>query len=318
MYYVQEFELCDRDHFKIVKGISILAAVVAFLCAQQFGFQNLTPIQEAAAAVFLICSGYGLSESYMKKRGLFHYWENKIMKVWLPSVVVLVIFSLITKKNVISWISKSPVGLKGDFLYILFGEYLAFWLMFSFMEKRLPRVLCLFGFSALAYVFVPESVEMKALYFCFPVGVLFSQYGWRRPVKNFHWAAKLGLFAGCVAVAIGMWFLASWLTVPYATNLVWGICYIAIAAALCFGTYFLQVIPVLGVFAPVGMVSYAMYLLYEDVLAFLDEKSDWRMYIVVIAALIALAAVLTVIRELLVAWNKKMRRQKRARIKGAM
>lgn len=316
--YVDQYEFCDRDHFRIVKGISILAAVIAFLCAQQFGFSMLTPIQEAASAAFLICSGYGLSESRMKKGGLFHFWENKIVKIWIPSVVVLLVFSLMNNKSAISWIAKSPLGLKDEFLYILFAEYLAFWIAFRFIEKKLLRVLCLFGISVAAYAFVPESIEMKALYFSFPIGVLFSQYGWKRSVKKFHWAAKLGLFAACVVVAVGTWFLASWLTVPYVTSVVWGICYIAIAAALCFGTYFAQVVPVFGVFVPVGMISYALYLLHDKVFGFLNEDSDWRMYLVVIGALIALSAVLTWLRELLVTWNKKMRRRKRTHIKGAM
>ena len=316
--YVDQYELCNRDHFLIVKGISILVAVIAYLCAQQFGFTNLTPIQEAVSAVFLICSGFGLSESRMKKGGLFRYWENKIVKIWIPSVVVLFIFSLINEKSAILWIAQSPVGLKGMFLYILFAEYLAFWLVFRLVEKKLLRVLCLFGISVAAYAFVPESLEMKALYFSFPVGVLFSQYGWKRSVKNFPWAAKLGLLAACVVVAVGTWFLASWVHVPYLTNLVWGICYIAIAAALCFGTYFGQAIRVFGVFVPVGMISYALYLLHDNVLAFLNRNSDWRMYLVVIGALIALSAMLSWLSKLLVAWNKKVRRQKKTHIKGAM
>ena len=316
--YVTEFQLCDRDHFLIVKGITVLVALIAHLCVDFWNIQALKSVEELAYAVFLVCSGFGVSESYFKKRGLAHYWENKIIKIWMPSLVVLVIFSVVAGRLPISWISTWHIGLKGYFLYVLFAGYIVFWLVARLIPKKSIRVMTLFGVALVLFVFLPTSVPLKTLYFAFPVGVMFSQFGWKRPIRGWGWGLKLLLVMSCMIVTVGTFIAASLLHIPYVSQLLWGICYIAVAATLCFGTYLLQVIPVFGVFVPLGLASYGLYLLYDEVIAFAVGKNDWRIIALIFAALFIAVFVFTQLHKLLVAWNKDVRRRKRTHIKGAM
>ena len=316
--YITQFELCDRDHFLIVKGIGVLVALIAYFCMLLLNIPELKPIIDAICALFLVCSGYGVSESYIKKRGLVHYWENKIIKVWIPSVVVLFILSVVNGSHPLSWISKWNIGLKGNLLYILFVEYIAFWVVSRFIPKRNIRVLVLFAISALLFAFLPRTAPYRTLYFAFPVGVMFSLFGWKRPIKSFSWGMKVILFISCGIVAIGMWLLANLFTIPYLTEIIWGICYIATAAVLIFFTYFLQIIPIFGIFAPIGMASYGLFLLYDKAYTMIQGKNNWRAIVVIVIILILAVAAFTWLRELLILWNRDLRRRKRAHIKGAM
>ncbi len=316
--YVRSFKLCDRDHFSILKGIAILAALVAWFLGKYCDFQYTEIITESAAALFVLCSGFGVSESHSKKRGLFHYWENKVVKIWLPSLIAMVILSLIQGDFIISWLPEYPVALKGNLMYIIFGEYLAFWCIFKFIPNRTARILSMFGCSLVAFIFLPEDFSAKAQLFCFPIGVLFSQMGWKRKIGAYSWKGKTILLLGCLTVGVGAWFAANQLTMPYADTLVWAVCYMAAAAALCFLVWMLKAIPVFGIFVPVGMASYMIFLLHDDIFKLLKEGSDWRTLALIVVILFAAAGILTWLRDLLVIWNKSMRRQGKTHLKGSM
>ena len=317
-YYVRKYEFCDRDHFWIVKGIAVLAALIAWFCEAYLDVSNMQPIQWSAAAVFVLCSGFGVSESYLKKRGLFHYWENKIVKVWLPSMVTLMGISLIRGRLLISWLPVYPVALKGDIMYVIFGGYIAFWAAFKFIPNRTVRIITLFGAAAVAFVFVPESFSAKELLFCFPSGVLASQMVWKRRIRTFKGKGKGVLLLSSIAVGAAIWFAANQIKLPYLDTLLWSAVYMAAAVALLVLVWILQPVPVMGVFAPIGMAAYMLYLLHDSVFELLKKDSDWRVFILVIVILFVAAGVLTWLRELLIRWNKNLRRKGKTQLKGSM
>lgn len=315
---VHEFNLFDRDHFKIVKGISMLAAIIAYFCAVFYGIPNLRWIGHVASVVFVLCSGYGVSESYIRKRGLVHYWENKMIKVWIPSLVVLVVFSIINNKNGVQWMVKYPTGLKGSVLLLIFGGYAAFWLIFHLFDKRIARTIALFVISVMAFFFIPDGESVRNLVLAFPLGVLCSQYGWKRIIRNYTWKGKTVLVLACSAVAALTWILASYLEIAYLEELLWGISYTAIAAGLLFVTYFAQEISIFGLFAPIGFISYALYLIYDEVFALLTKPVQWRMAAIIFMILFASATAFAWLRELLIRWNRDARRKNKTRLKGSM
>ena len=120
-YYVKKFALCDRNHFLILKGIAALAAVIALFFRSYYDFSYASYIVHGAAAVFFFCSGFGVSESCRHKSGLSHYWENKMVKVWLPSAIMVITLNVVRKGNFASWIAHSPLGLMDNWLYLTFG-----------------------------------------------------------------------------------------------------------------------------------------------------------------------------------------------------
>ena len=66
------------------------------------------------------------------------------------------------------------------------------------------------------------------------------------------------------------------------------------------------------------MCSYMLYLLYDSVFDLLKVGSDWRMFILVVAILFAAAGALTWARDMLVIWNKNLRKKGKAHLKGRM
>lgn len=315
--YISNFRLCDWDHFRIVKGIAILMVLAVEFFEHFYNVTELAFLQELASAVFLICSGYGLSESYRAKNGLHHYWENKVIKLWIPSLVVLVALSFIQGGKGVEWIGQYPTALYGWFMYLLFGEYAAFWLMFRLSETRETRVIGLFAIS-LAAMFFLQDPQMIRLVFCFPVGVCFSQYRMKYAIREFNWSKKLIVSIALVAVAAPCWLFANRIGVPLVQYTVQQLAYIATALALILVTYFIRGIKILGIFAPFGMMSYALYLLDATVFKMLGKQVQWRYMVISVGALLVVAAAYSWLVELFVSWNKYNRRKKQTHLKGSM
>lgn len=315
--YISDFRLCDWDHFLIVKGIAILMVLVVEFFEHFYNVTELTFLGELASAVFLICSGYGLSESHRAKNGLHHYWENKVIKLWIPSLVVLVVLSFVQGGNGVSWIGKYPTALYGWFMYILFGEYAAFWLLFRLAETRETRVIGLFAVS-LAAMFFLQDAQMIRLVFCFPVGVCFSQYRLKYAIREFGRGKKLIVSVALAAVALPCWLFASRIGVPLVQYAVQQLAYITTALALILVTYFIRGIKIWGIFAPFGMISYALYLLDAAVFNILGTSTQWRYMVISVAILLVAAAAYSWLVNAFVGWNKYMRRKKQTHLKGSM
>lgn len=316
--YVREYELCDRNHLNAVKGISVIAALIAYVAMSFFGVPNMGHIIGTATAVFAMCSGYGLSESYIKKRGLFHYWENKVIKVWLPSLVVLVLTSILDGDHVLKWVTDSPIGLSGNTLYLIVGGYVFFWLAVQMTDKRAARVSLLFVIAIVAFFLIPDSVSIRKAVLAMPVGVLFSQCGWKYKIRKFSWKGETLLFLACGVIAVGAWFLAGAVTLSHLEDAIWMLFYLSAAAALIFGTWLFRDIPIFGLFVPFGMASYGFYLTYKSVVTLLEGRLNWRTGAIVAILLCVVAAVFTIAREFLIAWNRRQRSHKKTHLKGSM
>ena len=317
-YYVRKYEFGDRDHFWVAKGIAILAALIAWFCGTYLGVRNMPLITRSATALFILCSGFGVSESYLKKRGLFHYWENKIVKVWIPSLIILIGLALIQGNMFIIWIPQYPVALKGDLMYVIFGGYIVFWAAFKFIPNRTARMLTLFGAAAVAFVFIPEDFSAKGQLFCFPVGVLASQMVWKRKIRNYKGGGKFLLLISSLVLAAAAYFAVRQVEIDYLDTLLWSVFYMSAAIAVLVLVWLLQPVPVMGIFAPVGMAAYMLYMLYDSIFDLWQYGDGWRILVLTVVILLVSAGVLTWLRELLVRWNKNMRRKGKTHLKGSM
>lgn len=316
--YVQDFNLCAREHFHIIKGISMVAALAAYICTKVLGIQGMQIFVQIAAATFLFCSGYGLSESFIRKNGLVHYWENKMIKVWLLSLLSLVVISVFDRGNAIAWVSQYPLGLKGNMLYLIFGGYVTFWTVFQFFNKASERMVFVSLVAVAAFFLLPDTWSVKMGVFSFPLGVVFSQLKWRRKIRNLTGKGKALLFAAIALAGAAAYVLSLWIAVPVLHDVLCALSCTAFGMLLLLGTYFAKAIPIFGIFVPFGMASYAIYLVYAEILVMLKGQTDWRAFAIVLLALCVVAAIMTAIRELLIAWNYKLRRRKKPRLKGTM
>lgn len=315
--HIRDFRLCDRDHFKIVKGITIVAALVAYVCAHLWGISQLAPLRGVAAAMFLFCSGFGVSESYERKGGLFRYWENKVLKVWLPSLISLIIVSAIAERDVLGWISTYPLGLKGSFMNLTFAGYIVFWLLCFFVESRATRVVAIYLVALLAYFFVPDSVATTVM-LCFPTGMMFSQYGLKRKIRAAKIPAQIALCVGCLIFTVAGWTLGVLTEIPYAEEAFWSVAYLFGALFILFFVFVFRKSGIFGIFAPFGFISFGLYLFYDSVWRLLGKARDWQSVLIILVVLLVVATAFSWIREIALSLNKEARRRKSTHIKGKM
>lgn len=140
----------------------------------------LTPLGGIGVALFLILSGYGLSESFAKK-GLAHYWSNKFLRVCLPYIIVYNIVNIVSGSCSLAdtdyWLN--VLCLRTDFWYVSYQMYCyaAFWLAFRFIDTNWARVAALVVCGAISFVVLPEIESEQSL--SFVCGVCISLYGRR-------------------------------------------------------------------------------------------------------------------------------------------
>ncbi len=316
--YIRDFDCCDRAHFEIIKGISILAALIVYMGVQFWGWNGtwLHPVEGIAAAVFLFCSGYGVSESYERKGGLVHYWENKVIKVWIPSLVVEVLMSLIIYHNIARWMETSTLGLKGYPLDLQFGAYAAFWLLWYFSDSKLVRLGGLYLIAGIAFFFLP--LKYMCVLLCFPTGALFSQLTLRRKMRGTKMVWKIAMCLVCVAITAIGWVLGVMNQNPHIHSAAWAVTCLFGAISLLLLVYTFRAIPIFGIFAPVGFMAFGIYLFYDYVLELIRSARDWQSVAIVIVLLPVIAGVFSWLRELLIVLNKNSRRRKRTHLKGSM
>lgn len=72
-----------------LKGIGILTVIWAHV-GKQLGVPAIQFIAGVGVTLFLICSGYGMEKSF-QKNGLKDFWKKRILSVYIPFVIVLVI-----------------------------------------------------------------------------------------------------------------------------------------------------------------------------------------------------------------------------------
>ncbi len=315
--YIRKFDFCDRGHFMIAKGFVTFLGLAAYIL-ECLGTPQFRVMRQIAMALFLFCSGFGVSESFERKRGLYHYWENKFIKVWIPSLIALIIVYTVKYLKPIIWIGDSPLGLKHELLYVVFGNYLVFWLLFSFFESKAVKVTGLFLVAVAVFFFVRPSIRPYLL--AFPTGALISQAGWKRSVRKFRWRGLSAIILISGGIAVGGWLLQEMVATVYVNGLLKSV--MLISGAIFVGTviYALQIIPIFGAFAPFGYMGYIMFLIYADVFKMVlgNDKNDWRLYMLAVGALVVISLVGSWLINRLAYLNRELRNRSKTHIKGSM
>ncbi|PFA05099.1 acyltransferase family protein [Bacillus cereus] len=162
-----------------LKGIAIILVILG----------HLRLISHAGAwgvAIFLIISGFGLTQSYFKS-GINDFFKKRVSKVLFPYFIVTLIWVVIDafigiKHSVSSTILVLiGINLNGEFdksmWYITFilMWYLMFYITFKFIRTNNIRVIMLFMFSIILYKFrfiFPSGVGAGLYVLEFPIGVL--------------------------------------------------------------------------------------------------------------------------------------------------
>lgn len=161
----------DYQHTNSIRGIAILLIMMGHISGT-FHTVILNPIASTGVAIFMILSGFGLSESY-KKKGFDSYWKNKIFRLLLPYAFVIIPLLIIWgNTNPIRWI-KELTGLATHYWYVAYQMkwYIAFFLVMITMGKNNFMA---FSLIAILLFFLPPNLAAEQS-FGFVLGILMAQ-----------------------------------------------------------------------------------------------------------------------------------------------
>lgn len=271
------FKAFSKEHFLYLKAIAILAVIVGHVgnFTEKTWF---TPLGGIGVAIFLFCSGFGLSESY-QKQGLHRFWRKKLLGVYLPYFVVEVIAGIVCRRSILDivlglvFVKRShPYGWYMQYLIVC---YLLFWLAYKWIPHQTARLI-LFGVCSLAsFVLLPNLQGEQAISFL--AGILFSVHGKSRliPKDRALPVSKWVLWGiGLLIVSAVLLALKQLPVVRTQHHYV-----ITLLNLLLKSSFAAGVIAITSVFAPfakwvgfVGVISYELYLLHGYSLSFIGEN----------------------------------------------
>jgi len=169
------FNLFDYKHTDILKGIAILIIIIQHT-GGALEVRYFTPFGGIGVALFLILSGYGLSESY-KKIGLDKFWSRKIIKLWLPYSIVLILIYLLTNKKIVSFEFLLDITfINSSFWYMSFliYNYAIFYFTHSCKFIKKYKYIILIIFNIIIFVSCPNIMAEQSLSFL--TGIIISDY----------------------------------------------------------------------------------------------------------------------------------------------
>jgi len=186
-------KLFSKDCTTTMKGIAILLIIANHIGDGGFGERIFVPLGGIGVAMFLLLSGFGLTESY-KRHGLDNFWEKRLIKILIPYAIWIGIYSIY---NVL--IKGSTFSLD-DYRYwfveYIFLWYISFWFAFKCAPKTKWFVFCFV--VTLIFVFMPNLQAQQVL--SFPAGVLISLHKEKLDNSNNRSIFLTGI--GCLTVGI--------------------------------------------------------------------------------------------------------------------
>ena len=320
----KRIQFIEPDYVTQIKGFAIMLIIFAHLV--QANFINLPLWRFTGAygvAIFLLISGYGLTESYKKDSSLINYFIKRFKKVLLPFSIVtfswIMLFNINLSPrdlilNLIGLSFKNPVD--GSMWYISFILiwYSVFWIVFKLPIRDVLKILLIF---LVAYVLKSQpfdyftiseniSFQYKLNTYMFPLGILISLY-----IPKFIEIMSTKVF-NILILIINIGLILTYKT-TFASILVdnnYGItCFIfaliSLNVFIIFNSFGLK----LRMLTFIGAISYEIYL-FEDV--FIGRfplisvfKSKWQSLILYVFVVVALSYILKYTVKFLLSWNKQ-------------
>lgn len=134
-----------------------------------------------------------MSES---KKGLEGFWKKRLLKVYIPYILAVIIFLLVTqahlniKEIVFGIILIKPINSFGWYLRYIFVCYIVFNVVFTLIKNSKQRQIAIFLIFATFFV-IRSTIFIGSVPFlqarqmaCFPIGILLANLKINR-VKNF-------------------------------------------------------------------------------------------------------------------------------------
>ena len=160
------------NYTTILRGVAILMVYLQHTMGA-LGTRAFTPLGGGGVAIFLILSGFGLSESY-KKKGIKHFWKRKIVGILIPWICIYMLFladwSHVSLSEVIG--NTTLLQTKCWYLQYLFLWYIIFYISHKFTAIT-PYKYWIMSSIAIAIFFLGTDLQAEQA-LTFPIGVWLS------------------------------------------------------------------------------------------------------------------------------------------------
>lgn len=142
-----DFKFMSVQHTNICRAVAAIIIILQHVSGG-FGIRYLTPLGGIGVAIFLILSGYGLNESYKKKKARGGgYWKSKIIRVLIPYAIVSI--AVITMQFLTRTRIEIPYYWYLDFMFF---QYLVFYLIIAIPKLYTKRYLVLCVVSTVIFL----------------------------------------------------------------------------------------------------------------------------------------------------------------------
>lgn len=204
----------SKEQTGILKGFAILTVLWAH-SGMNYGVHGIQWIAGIGVALFLVFSGYGLSESF-KKNGLKDFWKKRFVGVVIPFYIVYFIGTLVMNHSINLHQAVNILLMQDVNWYIqyIIISYVIYWFVtmisekfnFTNSQKFIFLVVCfiIWFFIDTFYFAMPDDPFLRARQMLsFPFGVLVSNhletvndfFRNQKNIKYFMLIAFVGIFS---------------------------------------------------------------------------------------------------------------------------
>lgn len=257
-----EMKAMSKEHFQYLKGLAILAVMIGHI-GNFSGKTWFTPLGGIGVAIFLFCSGFGLTKSY-QKNGLKHFWRNKLISVYCPFVIVELIAAIVKHRTPMDTLLELLL-LKmqhpyGWYLQYLFACYALFYLGMRFVMDTRIRYAAWCTIAVSTFVFCPNLQGEQAISFL--AGIWLAEYLGNAPDTSFgrkQAIAGVGalILSACLLVVKQFPMIRMY---PHVYTLLNLLLKTSCAAGLLLISGWRTIMK--GIVSRFGMLSYALYLVH--------------------------------------------------------
>lgn len=121
-----DYKFMSVQHTNICRAIAAIIIIIQHVSGG-FEIRYLTPLGGIGVAMFLILSGYGLNESYKKKKS-GGYWKKKVVRVLIPYLIVsMVVIGL-----------QILCSFKIEIPYYWYLDFILFWYLVFYLIISIP------------------------------------------------------------------------------------------------------------------------------------------------------------------------------------
>lgn len=224
------------NYTNVLRGLAMIMIIYGHICGRYHESVWFSPLACTGVALFLILSGFGNNESYLKK-GMFPF--TKILKIMIPYWLVIIVTTMIEYDH-ISWHSflMDITFIRTSYWFVgyIIIWYLTYWAAVSYFYKYRWCVFCIIAFFSFVFLKPLESEQSLS----FITGIYLSeQKGRIYAMKNKRLnIMALGLFAFATIFLVVkqmpvvrnnellMSITQLMIKLPYAMSLIFGLRYI--------------------------------------------------------------------------------------------